>query len=113
MIAEITAMYLTNHERFYPFSTTAVVLCTELCDMIGISKKNRGAIKEKEMNDFLSSTSQSRFLSKNFDDNPGIGYEFPINERVAVGSIEYSLLSILDNPILFKIETLLGANCIP
>ena len=74
MIAEITAMYLTNHERFYPFSTTAVVLCTELCDMIGISKKNRGAIKEKEMNDFLNATTSSPFLSLIETNDHGIAF---------------------------------------
>ena len=42
MVAEVTALYLTNKERFYPFSTAAVVLCTELCDLIGVSKRNRG-----------------------------------------------------------------------
>ena len=39
----------STSERFYPVSTTAIVICCRLCDAIGISDGMRGAIGEYEL----------------------------------------------------------------
>merc|ERR1712178_226610 len=39
---------------FYPVSTTAIVMCALLCDMIGISKGQLGAIQQDELTALLS-----------------------------------------------------------
>ena len=74
MVAEVTALYLTNKERFYPFSTAAVVLCTELCDLIGLSKRNRGVIPEDDLNSFLISSTSSPFLTLIETNDHGVAY---------------------------------------
>lgn len=74
MISEITSLFLVNPERFYPFSTAAVVLCTELCDMIGISKKNRGVIKEEEFVNFLNAQTSSPFFNLIETNDNGIAF---------------------------------------
>eukprot|EP00943_MAST-04B_sp_MAST-4B-sp1_P008921 g8921.t1 len=74
MISEITSLFLVNNERFYPFSTAAVVLCTELCDMIGISKKNRGVIKEEEFVNFLNAQTSSPFFNLIETNDNGIAF---------------------------------------
>eukprot|EP00944_MAST-04C_sp_MAST-4C-sp1_P004602 g4602.t1 len=74
MVAEVTALYLTNKERFYPFSTAAVVLCTELCDLIGVSKRNRGVISKDDFNRFLISSTSSPFFTLIETNDHGVAY---------------------------------------
>lgn len=74
MVAEVTALYLTNKERFYPFSTAAVVLCTELCDLIGLSKRNRGVISKDDLNNFLITSTSSPFLRLIETNDHGVAY---------------------------------------
>ena len=44
MLREVASSFKDDAERFYPFSTTGVVLCGKLCDMIGISAGMRGPV---------------------------------------------------------------------
>jgi hypothetical protein len=48
MMEEVNYLYTLDESRFYPFATTAVVLSAYLCDLVGISKKHLGAVKNLE-----------------------------------------------------------------
>ena len=45
---------MDGFDRFYPISTTAIVICSRLCDVIGLSEGMRGAIPPAALEKLLA-----------------------------------------------------------
>lgn len=58
MLDDLRHLEAASSERFYPVSTTAIVICCRLCDALGLSDGMRGAVSDDNLVQNLQSPPQ-------------------------------------------------------
>jgi hypothetical protein len=56
MIEQLEVVNAASAERFYPISTTAIVVCCKLCDLLGLSDGVRGPISAEALETLLATS---------------------------------------------------------
>jgi len=74
ILREIKSMEVKNNERFYPLSTTAVVICTHLAEMIGFSKKNVGPLSLAALEKYLVAPKQIPLGNSLLNNDKGLSF---------------------------------------
>jgi len=62
ILKSLVQLYEEDKERFYPVATTAVVITTKLCEILGIALPMRGAVDEKALQKLLKKKNKTIFV---------------------------------------------------
>eukprot|EP00037_Helgoeca_nana_P012315 m.111645 g.111645 ORF g.111645 m.111645 type:complete len:310 (+) comp21375_c0_seq2:504-1433(+) len=76
-------------EKFYPLSTSAIVICVMLCDLIGISKGMRGVISEEQLEQLLTKSPRLAISVLLTKDGPHVGFQELFSFALAHFHVEF------------------------
>jgi hypothetical protein len=75
--------------EFYPLSTSAIVICVMLCDLIGISKGMRGVISEEQLEQLLTKSPRLAISVLLTKDGPHVGFQELFSFALAHFHVEF------------------------